>query len=48
MIEVTMDDLYEQACKALGDSTVKLALLTAELQRVTAERDALAEQVGQA
>lgn len=40
MIQVTTDDLYAEACRALGESIVRERILTAELQR----RDALVGQ----
>lgn len=37
MINVDLSDAYDEACKALGESVVRERLLTAELQRLTAE-----------
>ena len=41
MIQVSIEDAYAEACKALGDATVRERLLTAEIQRLTAENEAL-------
>jgi len=33
MIEVTTEDLYAEACRALGEAIVRERIITAELQR---------------
>lgn len=33
MIEVTTEDLYAEACRALGEAIVRERILTAELRR---------------
>ncbi len=37
MIDVTMDDLYREACQALGEAIVRERLLAREVARLTAE-----------
>lgn len=36
-MNVTLEDAYAEACRALGESIVRERLLTAELQRLAAE-----------
>jgi len=43
-MDVTLDQAYAEACRALGEAIVTQRLLGAELGRVTAERDNLAAQ----
>lgn len=40
-MNVTLEDAYAEACRALGEATVRERLLTAEIQRLTAENEAL-------
>lgn len=36
-MDVTVDTVYAEACRQLGDAQVRAALLAAEVQRLTAE-----------
>lgn len=40
-MDVTIEDAYREACLALGEGVVRERLLTAEMQRLAAERDDL-------
>lgn len=40
-MNVTIEDAYAEACRALGDALVTQRLLGAEVQRLTAENEAL-------
>lgn len=41
--QVRVEDAYEEACKALGESIVLQRLMGQEIERLTAEREATAE-----
>lgn len=41
MIKVTTDQLYAEVCRALGETEVRARLLADEVQRLTAENEAL-------
>lgn len=45
MIQVTIEDLYAEATKALGESITRERILTAELRRLISENAALLAQV---
>lgn len=40
MIEVTQEQMYAEACRALGESIVRERIMAAELQRLAAEKAA--------
>lgn len=40
MIEVTQEQMYAEACRALGESIVRERIMAAELQRLTVEKAA--------
>lgn len=44
MIEVTIEQLYAEATRALGEAVVRERILTAEVQRLMSENAALREQ----
>lgn len=39
MIEVTQEQMYAEACRALGDSIVRQNLMAGELQRMASEQE---------
>lgn len=47
MIEVTIEQMYAEACRRLGEAIVREGVLSAEVQRLAAENAALREQVDQ-
>jgi len=40
-VNVTLEQAYAEGCKALGEALIRERLLTAEVQRLTAENEAL-------
>lgn len=41
MVNVTLEAAYREACQALGEATVRERLLTAEVERLTQQVEAL-------
>lgn len=41
MIEITIEDMYAEATRALGESVVRERLLAKEVQRLAAENEAI-------
>lgn len=46
MIEVTIEDMYSEACRKVGELTVTNSILVTEVQRLSAQVEALEDRGG--